>query len=376
MTEHNDSSQPKKFTIFGQDIDVIMAVFGNILSWFVRCFCPWLLPSLLPTIEEEDTSESPSPSQTKCIAIGRPGGKEQLRIITLKSGYCTAGYNLGKSFVDVSDPKTIPKDTMVVRICSFSINFADCAIRWGLYESANTFVGWPIVPGFDIAGIVEHVSQENQGNFKVGDKVYGATFFGGYSTRVLVPEAQLRKMPSNLSFSQAAAIPAVSLTALYTLHLGGRFPPTKCIPNNSSILIHSAAGGVGSMLVQMSKILGLSPVVGVVGRTSKVDAAKQLKCDIVIDKSKEDLWKMARLASPNGYGIIADANGVSTLKKSFASLAQTGRLIVYGFHSNLPMGNDMLNPIEWMKMIWKMTKMPKFDGKFRLQIPKYGFAFG
>jgi hypothetical protein len=114
----------KAFTILGQDVAVIVAVFANILSWFVRRFVPSWLPHLLPKINEEDTSEHPSPSQTKCIAIGRPGGSEQLRIVILKPGYATAGYNVGDSFVDVS--KQLPKDTVVVKVCSFSINFADC----------------------------------------------------------------------------------------------------------------------------------------------------------------------------------------------------------------------------------------------------------
>lgn len=113
------------FTIFGQDLDVILAVFDNIRSWFVRRFFPSLLPRLLPKIGEEDTSGNASPSQTRCIAIGRPGGSEQLRIITLKKGYVTAGYNVGKAFVNVSDGP-LPKDTVIVRIEAFSVNFADC----------------------------------------------------------------------------------------------------------------------------------------------------------------------------------------------------------------------------------------------------------
>ena len=84
--------QKEKFTILGQDLDVVIAVFSNILSWFVRSFCPWMLPFLLPKIEEEDLSNTRSDaSQTRCIAIGRPGGKEQLRIITLKPGFASAG---------------------------------------------------------------------------------------------------------------------------------------------------------------------------------------------------------------------------------------------------------------------------------------------
>jgi NADPH:quinone reductase-like Zn-dependent oxidoreductase len=270
----------------------------------------------------------------------------------------------------------LPPDTVVIKIRAFSVNYADCCIRWGLYESANKFVGWPIVPGFDIAGVIERVSTAPSSNnvgsstnkiFQVGDRVYGATFFGAYSTRCLVPSRQLRKIPPCLSFSDAASLPAVSMTALYSLYLGGRFPPQDCVPRNKSILVHSAAGGVGTMLVQFSKLLGLSPVVGVVGRTSKVDHAVSLGCDHVIDKSvlrtRNDLWMAAKeaAASEEGYAIITDANGVSTLESSFDHLAPTGRLIIFGFHSNLPMGQDMLHPMEWVRMIFKMTKMPKFD---------------
>jgi NADPH:quinone reductase-like Zn-dependent oxidoreductase len=367
-------AKSKKVTVLGQDLDLIIAAFSNLLSWFVTRFCPSLLPYLLPKIEEEDTSTNPSsPNQTRCIAIGRPGGKEQLRLITLKPGYATCGYNIDNPspFIDVS--KELPPNTVVLRVHSFSINYADCCIRWGLYESANTFVGWPIVPGFDIAGVVERVSSSSDddgSDFQVGDQVYGATFFGAYSTRVLVPQRQLRKIPKGLTLSQAAAIPAVSLTALYALSLGGQFPIHDCIPTNRSILIHSAAGGVGSMLVQMSKLLGMSPVVGVVGRTTKVDAAKSLGCDVVIDKSQqEDLWEAASNANSGsgsgsgsgGYAVVADANGVSTLQGSYQHLGPTGRLVVFGFHSNLPMGQDMLSPMEWLRMGFRMTQMPKFD---------------
>lgn len=160
---------------------------------------------------------------------------------------------------------------------------------------------------------------------------------------------------------EAASIPTVSLTALYSLYLGGQYPASEISPSNKAILIHSAAGGVGSLLVQLSKLIGMSPVVGVVGRSGKVDAVKALGCDVVIDKSTEDLWKTAEKASPEGYAVIADANGVSTLKHSFDHLTAAGRVIVYGFHSNLPLGQDMLSPMEWIRMIAKVFQTPKFD---------------
>mmetsp|Transcript_19711 Transcript_19711/g.36788 ORF Transcript_19711/g.36788 Transcript_19711/m.36788 type:complete len:456 (+) Transcript_19711:159-1526(+) len=376
MSSRKTEKGKDSFRLFGQDIDVIIAVFANILSWLVATFAPSYVPYLLPNIPEEDKSETVSRNdQTQCIAIGRPGGIEQLRIISLKSGFVTCGYNLGypSPFADLSDKTDddLPPNTVVVRIHAFSVNYADCCIRWGLYESANKFVGWPIVPGFDIAGVVERVSSSSSSssddNFRVGDRVYGATFFGAYSTRCLVPSRQLRKIPNGISFSDAASLPAVSLTSLYSLYLAGRFPQQVCVPKNRSILIHSAAGGVGSMLVQMSKLLGLSPVVGVVGRTAKVEHAESLGCDTVIDKSSlkkgQDLWIAAKdaLGTEEGYAAVADANGVSTLQGSFDALSPTGRLVVFGFHSNLPMGQDMLHPMEWLKMIFKMSKMPKFD---------------
>ena len=102
--------------------------------------------------------------------------------------------------------------------------------------------------------------------FQEGDRVFGCSLFGAYSDRVAVPVVQLRKIPDTMSFAQAAALPAVSLTALYALYLAGHYPPLSqpMKRRNTAILIHSAAGGVGSMAIQMSKQLGLHPIVGIV----------------------------------------------------------------------------------------------------------------
>ena len=189
--------------------------------------------------------------------------------------------------------------------------------------------------------------------------VFGCTLFGAYSSRIVIPAKQLRHLPNDITLATAAAIPAVSLTALYALKLSGNWPsPTKY--KNKAVLIHSCAGGVGSMLTQMAKLLNLGPIVGVVGRSAKVEAAKRLGCDVVIDKSTQNLWQVAEEISPDGYASIFDANGVSTLQDSYEHLAPTGRLIVYGFHTNLPT-SAMLSPFEWFRMAKKMLNMPKFD---------------
>jgi synaptic vesicle membrane protein VAT-1 len=357
---------------FGVDADILAALWANFVSWFVHKLVPSSLARylvLVPTISQEASSPEATTTlpadnnPTRCIVIGRPGGAEQLRLITLKAGIATCGYNLKDQDIpftkSIENDADVPPDCVLVYNEAFSVNYADCCIRWGLYESANKFCGFPICPGFDMAGRVERVGSDVT-NLAVGDRVFGCSLFGSYSSRILVPAIHVRRIPLDLTFAQAASIPTVALTSLYALFLAGHFP-TPSQFTNKAILIHSAAGGVGSMLVQMSKLLGLSPVVGVVGRTSKVDAAKALGCDVVIDKSQQDLWKEARRASPNGYSAVMDSSGVATIAQSYEHLAQTGRLVVFGFHTNLPLGNASLSPIDWIRMGFKMVRMPTFD---------------
>jgi synaptic vesicle membrane protein VAT-1 len=394
-----------KLKVLGYDVSVVNAVCANIISWFVRTFLPKYIPYLLPTIENEDanysdgvddaraaTTSQPQENscddvvlsgcsiheKTQCIVIGRPGGVEQLRCITLKPGIATCGYNVIQSQPDMPFTKnyyqmihdgTFPSDCVLVHNHAFSINYADCCIRWGLYDSATQFCGYPICPGFDVAGSVLFVGSDVTQDFQIGDPVFGCTFFGAYSTFIIVPALQIRPIPkfsTQLTFVQAASIPTVALTSLYALYLAGHYSSSIAEDNNlqysnRAILIHSAAGGVGSMLIQMSKRLGLSPIVGVVGRTNKVATAKALGCDYVIDKSSVDVWETARSISPNGFITIMDPNGIDTVQQSYQHLGAGGRLIIYGFHTNLPQGHDLISPWQWIKMGVKMNQMPKID---------------
>jgi synaptic vesicle membrane protein VAT-1 len=217
--------------ILGQDPGILAALVANVLSWMVRTFAPSLLPRLLPQIAQEGHGGA------QCVVIGRPGGVEQLRWITLQPGVATCGYNViaASSSSTSSSSSTnnsklfiaereLPPDCILLDNKAFSVNFADCCIRWGLYESANQFVGWPICPGFDVAGIVLAVGSAVS-KLNVGDRVFGCSFFGSYSTRIVIPAQQLRVIPAQLStFTEAAAIPAVALTSLYALALAGHYP--------------------------------------------------------------------------------------------------------------------------------------------------------
>jgi len=230
------------------------------------------------------------------------------------------------------------------------VNYADITVRWGLYESAKKFVGLPITPGFEFAGIVKEIGPNVEG-FSVGQKVFGVTFFGGYSSELRVPAHQVYPIPDNLSMEQAAGIPAVFLTAYYALFENFIFR------KGSKVLVHSAAGGVGSTLVQMAK-MHKSQVTGVVGSSHKVETVKNLGADFVIDKSKQDLWNEAEKISPSGFDVILDANGVSTLKESYKHLAPMGKLICYGFHSMLPKKGGKVN---WIKLGIDYLKTIRFN---------------
>jgi NADPH:quinone reductase-like Zn-dependent oxidoreductase len=220
----------------------------------------------------------------------------------------------------------------------------------GLYASAKQYVGWPITPGFEFAGSVSAVG-EGVTDLALGAPVLGVTRFGGYATHVKVPRHQVFPRPPALGVAEAAGFPTIFLTAHFALFELAHPRP------GATLLIHSAAGGVGGALVQLGKRAGCR-VVGVVGGSHKVEVARALGADVVIDKSREDLWARARAEAPRGYDVVLDANGVSTLRQSYRHLASPGKLVVYGFHSMLPQRRGRPS---WPRLAWDWLRTPRFD---------------
>jgi NADPH:quinone reductase-like Zn-dependent oxidoreductase len=265
------------------------------------------------------------------IVIHRPGGYERLVL----ESHPTPAVGAGE---------------VLVRTHASGVNYADCAVRWGIYESAKELVGWPITPGFEFAGVVEAVGA-GAALHQVGAPVVGISRFGAYATHVVVPEHQAFAMPRGFSAAEAAGFPAVYMTAYHALLQNVIVRP------GMNLLVHSAAGGVGTALLQVGKLLGCR-MVGVVGSSHKVEAARRFGADVVIDKSSEDLWSRARQACPEGYDIVLDANGVSTLADSYRHLRATGKLISYGFHSMLPKQGGRVN---WVKLGVDFLRTPRFS---------------
>lgn len=257
---------------------------------------------------------------------------------------------------------------VVIDVKATGVNYADCIVRMGLYASAREFVGWPITPGFEVAGLVKAVG-EGVTDLAVGDRVFAVTLFNGYASQVRVAREKVFALPSGLTFEQAAGVPAVYLTAYYGLIELARPRPGQ------RVLVHSAAGGVGGALVQLAKVAGCE-VTAVVGGAHKVDAARAAGADHVIDKSSEALWPAAERHAPGGYDVIADANGVATLGDSYAHLRTPGKLIVYGFHSMMSkstaQGGGRPN---WFKLALGWLRTPRFNPLDMTQTSRSILAF-
>ncbi len=266
----------------------------------------------------------------KKIVIHRPGGFGRLKL--------------------EEHPDPVPgKGQVRVATRAIGVNYADCIVRMGLYKSARDFVGWPITPGFEFAGTVDAVG-EGVDDLPLGTRVFGVARFGSYASQVVTDRAWLLPIPDNVSFEQAGSFPVAFLTAWYGLFELGN------AQRGSRVLVHSAAGGVGSALCQLARGAG-AQTLGVVGSAHKAEHARSYGADHVIDKSREALWPAARAFAPEGFDVVLDANGAATLRQSFDHLAPMGRLIVYGFHSMMSHGG-IPNPI---RLLIQYLRTPRFD---------------
>lgn len=248
-------------------------------------------------------------------------------------------------------PDLIPgDDDVIVSVKAAGVNYADIIIRWGLYESAKRFVGWPITPGFEFSGMVKSTGK-NVTKFKVGDKVLGVSLFHSYASEVRVSQDYLYQLPESMSFEEGAGFPAVMMTAYHALL------QNVVVRKGMTALIHSAAGGVGSSLVQLCRIQGIRTI-GVIGSSHKRESLKKMGCDHIIDKSTENLWKKVEEFAPDGVDLAFDANGVSTMKESYKHLASSGKLFIYGAHSMFPKTGGKVN---WPKLVKDYLRSPRFN---------------
>ena len=263
----------------------------------------------------------------KRIIVRRPGGHEALELI------------------EEADP-TPNAGQLRVRVRAAGINYADVVVREGYYEAAKGH--YPITPGFEFAGVVDALGS-GVSEFELGDRVFGFTRFGGYASIQITEPGRLRLMPEGWSFEECAALPAVHFTAYQALQKVAK------VEAGETVLIHSAAGGVGTALLQQAKLAGLRAV-AVVGSSKKESVAREYGADAVVVRGPR-LWEDLDRAAPEGFDAIFDANGVTTLKPGFNRLKLGGRLVVYGFAEIFPRGRRP----GLLGLAWNWLRVPRFS---------------
>jgi NADPH:quinone reductase len=225
----------------------------------------------------------------------------------------------GFKLIEVEDPKPA-KGEVLIKQTAIGVNFFDIHFRKGDYKISK----FPAVLGMEACGRVEQVGP-GVTDYKPGDRVCYATGpIGAYAEKRVINQKYLITPPENLTDAQIAGSILKGLmahTLLFRVHLAFK---------TRRILIHSAAGGVGQFLVAWAKSLGLQ-IIGTVGSDEKINIAKALGCDEVINYRKEDFLKrVAEITNNEGVGAVYDGVGKDTIMKSIDSLWPMGICISYG----------------------------------------------
>lgn len=220
--------------------------------------------------------------------------------------------------VEVGDPGP---GQVRLRHEAVGLNFADTYFRSGLYP-----VPLPAGIGVEAAGVVDAVGP-GVTNVAAGDRVTYTGFLntlGAYSTERLITAAPLVRLPAGIACETAAAMTMRGLTSAYLLRRIHAFAP------GDTILLHAAAGGVGLIVSQWAKLLGLT-VIGTVSSEHKAAIARAHGCDHTIDYSREDVAKRVReLTDGAGVDVVFDSVGKDTFEGSLDSLKRRGLMVCVG----------------------------------------------
>ncbi|KDP84530.1 quinone oxidoreductase [Cupriavidus sp. SK-3] len=214
------------------------------------------------------------------------------------------------------------------------LNFADTYFRSGLYP-----MPLPAGMGVEAAGVVEAVGP-GVAQVAVGDRVTYTGFLntlGAYSTERLIAAAALIKLPAGIDCATAAAMTMRGLTSAYLMRRIYAFKPAD------TILLHAAAGGVGLIVSQWAKLLGLT-VIGTVSNEAKAAVARAHGCDHIIDYSREDVaGRVRELTDGVGVNVVFDSVGKDTFDASLDSLKRRGLMVCVGTASGpIPPFNPQL----------------------------------
>lgn len=229
--------------------------------------------------------------------------------------------------VELPDPQPQPGQVRI-RVEACGLNYADVMQREGLYPGGPKP---PYIPGLEAAGVVEEGE-----SLPAGARVMAMSAGGCHAERVVVNSAACIRFPDSMSFVEAAAFPVQYLTAYHALTTLGR------ATEGETVLIHAAAGGVGTAAVQIAKLLGLH-VIGTASSEEKRRRVIELGADEAFDYDEFD----RKLNDKRGPTLILEAVGGDVFRRSLAILPSLGRLVVYGAASK------EVQPIDTLKLLFR-----------------------
>ncbi|MEM8487712.1 MAG: NAD(P)H-quinone oxidoreductase [Bacteroidota bacterium] len=255
----------------------------------------------------------------KAIVVSAPGPESELEI------------------QDVPQPKPGPGHVLV-RIVATALNRADLLQRAGHYPPPP---GASEILGLEMAGVIESRGPDCSGTFATGDRVMALLPGGGYAAYAVVPEALLMRIPERLSFTEAAAIPEVFLTAFQAVYWLGE------LKSDETVLLHAGGSGVSTAAIQLAVHQGSA--VFVTASEAKHNACKALGAAAAIDYKTaafEDV--ISELTDKRGVDLIVDYIGAPYFAANIASLATDGRLVVLAM-----MGGSKVSAVNLMQLFRK-----------------------
>ena len=241
--------------------------------------------------------------KTKVVKIYEQGPKEVLKIEEI-------------------DIEEVSQNQVLIKHQFAGLNFIDINQRKGTYPLKKL----PSIMGMEAAGTIIQIGS-NVTRFNVGDKVTHCMNLGSFSSIMALPESKIIKLKPDVDLKIAAAATLQGLTAQYLLH------ESYLLKNNSTILMHAAAGGVGQILCQWANQIG-AKVIGTVSTKEKEKVAKDNGCHFTINYKEENFKdKVMEITENKGVDVIYDSVGKDTFSIGLKCLALKGRLVSFGVSS-------------------------------------------
>lgn len=228
--------------------------------------------------------------------------------------------NSQEVYIGSYEDPIIGEDDLLIEVKATALNRGDLAQKKGLYPPP---AGASPILGLEMAGIVIRVGNKVK-KWVPGDRVFSILPGGGYAEQVSLPSSLAMRIPENLTFTEAAAIPEVFLTAFLNMHMIGE------LKEKESVLIHAGAGGVGTAAIQLAHVAGAKSIV-TAGSQEKLNICDSLGADVLVNYKEENFEEIA-LKNTNNLGVqmILDFIGASYWDKNLNSLALEGRWILLG----------------------------------------------